>query len=74
MPHLVPEGLAIMRDQVDDQSAASRSQHSRHLADSGQGLLLVIQHEHGHMLKGTHERALEIVPIELLKEFAADLN
>ena len=35
-------------------------------------------HEHGMaprvMLKGTHERALEIVPIELLKELAADLN
>jgi len=25
-------------------------------------------------LKGTHERALEIVPIELLKKFAVDLN
>jgi uncharacterized protein (DUF2237 family) len=25
-------------------------------------------------LKGTHERALEIVPIELLKRFAVDLN
>ena len=26
------------------------------------------------MLKGTHARALEVVPLELLKEFAADLN
>jgi hypothetical protein len=26
------------------------------------------------ILKGTHERALEIVPIELLKKFAVDLN
>ena len=26
------------------------------------------------MLKGTHSRALEVVPLELLKEFAADLN
>jgi uncharacterized protein (DUF2237 family) len=25
-------------------------------------------------LRGTHERALEIVPLELLKEFAVDLN
>jgi len=25
-------------------------------------------------LKGTHERALEIVPLELLKQFAVDLN
>lgn len=25
-------------------------------------------------LKGTHERALEIVPLELLKRFAVDLN
>jgi uncharacterized protein len=25
-------------------------------------------------LRGTHERALEIVPLELLKEFALDLN
>lgn len=26
------------------------------------------------MLRGTHQRALEIVPLELLKEYAADLN
>ena len=26
------------------------------------------------LLRGTHARALEIVPIELLKQFAADLN
>jgi uncharacterized protein (DUF2237 family) len=26
------------------------------------------------VLKGTHERALEIVPLELLKQFAVDLN
>ncbi|HEU4617503.1 MAG TPA: DUF2237 domain-containing protein [Gammaproteobacteria bacterium] len=35
-------------------------------------------YEHGRaprvLLKGTHQRALEIVPIELLKEFAVDLN
>lgn len=35
-------------------------------------------HEHGMaprvFLKGTHERALEIVPLDLLKRFAADLN
>lgn len=35
-------------------------------------------HEHGMaprvILKGTHERALEIVPLDLLKQFAADLN
>ena len=35
-------------------------------------------HEHGMaprvILKGTHERALEIVPLDLLKRFAADLN
>ena len=26
------------------------------------------------MLRGTHQRALEIVPLNLLKEYAADLN
>ena len=26
------------------------------------------------MLRGTHQRALEIVPLDLLKEYAADLN
>lgn len=26
------------------------------------------------MLRGTHQRALEIVPLKLLKEYAADLN
>jgi hypothetical protein len=26
------------------------------------------------VLKGTHERALEVVPLELLKSFAVDLN
>ena len=26
------------------------------------------------MLRGTHQRALEIVPLSLLKEYAADLN
>jgi uncharacterized protein (DUF2237 family) len=26
------------------------------------------------ILKGTHERALEIVPLQLLKQFAVDLN
>jgi len=26
------------------------------------------------MLRGTHSRALELVPLELLKEYAADLN
>jgi uncharacterized protein (DUF2237 family) len=26
------------------------------------------------VLKGTHERALEIVPLDLLKQFAVDLN
>jgi uncharacterized protein len=35
-------------------------------------------HEHGMapkvFLKGTHRRALEIVPLKLLKAFAADLN
>ena len=35
-------------------------------------------HEHGRaprvLLKATHERALEIVPLELLKQFAVDLN
>lgn len=35
-------------------------------------------HRHGMaprvLLKGTHSRALEIVPIELLKQFAVDLN
>jgi uncharacterized protein (DUF2237 family) len=35
-------------------------------------------HEHGMaprvLLKGTHERALEIVPLQLLKQFAVDLN
>ncbi len=35
-------------------------------------------HEHGRaprvFLKRTHERALEIVPLELLKQFAVDLN
>jgi uncharacterized protein len=35
-------------------------------------------HEHGMaprvILKGTHERALEIVPLEVLKRFAVDLN
>jgi uncharacterized protein len=35
-------------------------------------------HEHGMaprvFLKGTHRRALEIVPLKLLKGFAADLN
>ncbi len=35
-------------------------------------------HRHGMaprvFLKGTHERALEIVPLELLKDFALDLN
>jgi uncharacterized protein (DUF2237 family) len=35
-------------------------------------------HEHGRaprvFLKCTHERALEIVPLELLKPFAVDLN
>ena len=35
-------------------------------------------HQHGMaprvFLKGTHERALEIVPLELLKQFAVDLN
>lgn len=35
-------------------------------------------HEHGMaprvLLKGTHSRALEIVPLALLKKFAVDLN
>lgn|SRR5690606_2695260 len=35
-------------------------------------------HRHGMaprvFLKGTHRRALEVVPLELLKQFAADLN
>jgi uncharacterized protein (DUF2237 family) len=35
-------------------------------------------HEHGMAprvyLRGTHKRTLEIVPLELLREFAADLN
>jgi uncharacterized protein (DUF2237 family) len=35
-------------------------------------------HQHGMaprvVLKGTHERALAIVPLELLKKFAVDLN
>ncbi|HLF12256.1 MAG TPA: DUF2237 domain-containing protein [Gammaproteobacteria bacterium] len=35
-------------------------------------------HQHGMaprvILKGTHERALELVPLELLKRFAVDLN
>ena len=35
-------------------------------------------HEHGRaprvILKGTHARALEIVPLALLKQFAVDLN
>jgi len=35
-------------------------------------------HQHGMaprvLLKGTHERALEIVPLQLLKQFAVDLN
>ena len=35
-------------------------------------------HQHGMaprvLLKGTHERALEIVPLQLLKRFAVDLN
>jgi uncharacterized protein (DUF2237 family) len=26
------------------------------------------------VLKGTHERALEVVPFDLLKKFAVDLN
>jgi uncharacterized protein len=35
-------------------------------------------HRHGMaprvLLKGTHARALEVVPMDLLKQFAADLN
>ncbi len=35
-------------------------------------------HQHGMaprvLLKGTHERALEVVPLALLKQFAVDLN
>jgi uncharacterized protein (DUF2237 family) len=26
------------------------------------------------VLRGTHERALEVVPLDLLKKFAVDLN